>query len=177
MRRRLLLGLAFATPAAAQGEFPARIEAGGRGLTRNGTGSRLYSVFAIEVYRAALYLEAPSRDAAAILASPGPKLILARYRRDVPRHGVLAAWEASFRAICGCSLPEAFRAWLTDLPAGAEERFLFWPDAALLEASGRAPLRLPGAETSRTLLLAWIGPHAPTEVLRQGLLGIAPNAN
>lgn len=177
MRRRGLLGLAFATPVMAQGEFSTRIEAGGRRLVLNGTGSRLYSIFAVEVYRAALYLEATLHDAAAILASPDPKLILARYRRDVPLRGVIAAWEVSFQTICGCPLPEPFRAWLAALPAGAEERFLFLPDAVLLEATGRAPLRLTGAETSRTLLLAWIGPHAPTEALRQGLLGITPSPN
>lgn len=177
MRRRGLLGLALVTPAAAQSEFPARIEAAGRGLVLNGTGSRLYSIFAIEVYRAALYLEVPVRDAATILVSPGPKLIVARYRRDVPLRGVIAAWEASFQAICGCPLPESFRAWLTPLPTGAEERFLFLPDAVLLEANGRPALRLAGAETSRTLLLAWIGPHAPTDALRQGLLGLTAISN
>lgn len=173
MRRRGLLSLLAATPAAAQGEFPPRMEAAGRGLVLNGTGSRLYSVFAVEVYRAALYLESPTRDAAAIPGSPGPKLILARYRRDVPLRGVIAAWEASFQAICGCAMPDAFRAWLAPLPAGAEERFLFLADAVQLEATGRPSLRLADAGAARTLLLAWIGPHAPTEALRQGLLGLA----
>jgi hypothetical protein len=171
--RRTLLALSLTTPAAAQSEFPAQIELAGRRLLLNGTGARLYSVFAIEVYRAALYLEAPLRDAERILASPGPKLILARYRRDVPLRGVIAAWEASFQAICGCPLPAAFRDWLAPLPAGAEERFLIRPGAVRLEATGRPALELQGADIARTLLLAWIGPQAPTEALRQGLLGLS----
>jgi len=171
--RRTLLAIPLATPAAAQSEFPAQIELAGRRLLLNGTGARLYSVFAIEVYRAALYLEVPLRDAERILASPGPKLILARYRRDVPLRGVSAAWEASFQAICGCPLPAPFRDWLAPLPAGAEERFLIRPGAVRLEATGRPALELEGAEVARTLLLAWIGPQAPTEALRQGLLGLS----
>jgi hypothetical protein len=173
LRRRALPGLILASPAAAQGEFPARIEVAGRPLVLNGTGSRLYSVFAVEVYRAALYLEAPLRDAEAILATRGPKLILARYRRDVPLRGVVAAWEASFQAICGCPLPSPFRDWLAPLPAGTEERFFILPGSLRLEATGRPALEVEGREVARTLLLAWIGPHAPTEALRRGLLGLA----
>lgn len=161
MRRRGLLGLIAAAPAAAQGEFPARMEAAGRGLVLNGTGSRLYSVFAVEVYRAALYLEAPSRDATAILASQGPKLILARYRRDVPLRGVLAAWEASFEAICGCPLPDAFRDWLAPLPAGAEERYLFLPDAVQLEATGRPGGRRDGPDPAARLDRAACADRSP----------------
>lgn len=168
MRRRAFLGAMLATPALAQGEFPARIEAGGRSLLLNGTGSRLYSIFAVEVYRAALYLEAPSRDAAAIIASPAPKLIIARYRRDVPLRGVTAAWAQSFAP---APMPPDFAAWLAPLSAGAEERFLFLAGAVELSGSGRAPLRLAGAEHRRVLLEAWIGERAPTPELRRGLLG------
>lgn len=176
MKRRSLLGLALALPAAAQAEFPDRVQAAGQYLVLNGVGSRLYSVFAVEVYRAALYLASPAGDATAIVADPRPKLIVARYRRDVPLRAVIASWEASFAAICPCPLPEDFRAWLAALPAGAEERFLFLPHSVRLEATGRAPRHLVGSDISRTLLLAWIGPAAPTEALRRGLLG-GPRAN
>ena len=165
----VLVNPALASPALAQEEFPARIQAGGRALVRNGVGSRLYSVFNVEVYRAALYLEAPSREAAAILASTGPRLIIARYRRNVPLRGVLAAWEASFAP---APVPPDFAAWLAPLTAGDEERTLFMADHVRLEGTGRAPLRLEGAGVARTQLLAWIGPNAPTEALRQGLLGL-----
>jgi hypothetical protein len=95
MTRRGLLLLAAAPAAAADAEFPAALEpgAGMPRLVLNGTGARLWSPLRIEVYRAALYLEAPSCDAAAILASSRPRLIEARYRRAVPLEGVVAAWE------------------------------------------------------------------------------------
>jgi hypothetical protein len=158
-------------PAAAQPEFPPQIPAGGRVLVLNGIGSRLYSIFAVEVYRAALYLEARSSDADAIIASTGVRLVQARYRRDVPENAVVAAWEDSFSRLCACAMPAAFRAWLRPITAGAEERFLFVGEAATLEGPGRSSLRLPNA--ARQLLSAWIGAGTPTEAVRRGLLGLA----
>lgn len=167
----LLAGLVLvAAPAAAQ-DFPAALDVQGRRLVLNGTGARLWSPLGIEVYRAALYLEAPSADADAILAAGGPRLVVARYRRAVPLDAVTAAWEESFAAGCGCPVPEAFRAWLRPIAAGAEERYLFLAEASLLDGSGRPSLRLPGAAPARILLGAWIGPAAPTPALRRGLLG------
>ena len=115
VRRRALLLAALATaPARAQDGFPAAVEVAGRRLVLNGTGARLFSVLRIEVYRAALYLAEPSRSAEAILASPTPKLIEARFRRDVPLEGVVAAWQESLGP-----LPAAFQAWLRPI-VGAE---------------------------------------------------------
>lgn len=175
MRRRslLLAGLGAAVSSAgdglAQDDFPAAVEVAGRRLVLNGTGSRLYSVLRIEVYRAALYLEDPARSAEAILSSPSPKLIEVRYRRDVPLEGVVAAWEESLGP-----LPAAFRLWLRPIAAGDAERWLFLGGEARLEGPGRPPARLAEPGFARRLLLAWIGPAAPTEALRRGLLGLAP---
>lgn len=141
-----------AAPAATE-EFPAVLEAAGRRLVLNGTGARTWSPLGIEVYRAALYLETPTTDAAAILAAAGPRLIVARYRR---------------------AMPEAFRAWLRPIAAGAEERYLFLPAATELTGPGRPPALVPGAPAGRILLGAWIGPAAPTPALRRGLLGERP---
>jgi hypothetical protein len=168
-RRTLLLTALGAAPAAAQDGFPAAVEVAGRRLVLNGIGSRLYSVLRIEVYRAALYLEEPARSAEAILLSPSPKLIEARYRRDVPLAGVVAAWEESLGA-----LPAAFRAWLRPISAGDAERWLFLGGEARLDGPGRPPARLSEPGFARELLLAWIGPAAPTDALRRGLLGLAP---
>ncbi len=167
----LLLGLA-PVPAATAQDFPPVAEAAGRRLVLNGVGARRYLGF--EVYRAALYLERPSADAAAILASPGLKLIRVRYARDVGLDAVAAAWEEAFAAACGggaCPVPEPLRRWLRPVAAGDEETYLFLPDAAELSANGAAPVRVPGAAASRTLLATWIGPRPPTAALKRGLLG------
>lgn len=167
--RRALVALAVLAPAraAAQDGFPPVAEVAGRRLVLNGTGSRRYLGF--EVYRAALYLEARSTDADAILASPGAKLVDVRYRHAVGVDGVSAAWEDSFARACRCPVPEAFRHWLRPIAAGDAERYLFIGPDAYLWASGGAEARIPGA--SRTLLSAWLAPGVAPDGLRRGLLG------
>ncbi len=160
-RRGLLATLADA-------EFAPAVEAGSARLLLNGTASRLWSVFRIEVYRAALYLPARSTDAAAILASHAPRLVEARYRRAVPEGSVVAAWEAT----AGAPLPPAFRDWLRPIAAGDVERQLFLHDGVLLDGTGRPARRVAGAEFGRRLLATWIGPEADG-ALRRGLLGLA----
>ncbi len=118
----LLLGLAPAPAAVAAQDFPPVAEAAGRRLVLNGVGARRY--LGIEVYRAALYLERRSGDAAAILASPEVKLIRVRYARDVGLDAVAAAWEEAFAAACGgggCAVPEPRRRGRSTNPAGSEE--------------------------------------------------------
>lgn len=169
-RRALTLGLLAACPAHAQDAFPAAVELDGVRLVLNGTGARLYSVLRIEVYRAGLFLPVPMRDAEAILAAPGPKLIEAYFRRDVPLDAVVAAWEEAL----GRPLPAGFADWLRPIAAGDVERWIFRAGEVQLEGPGRPPQRLAGAGFARRVLSAWIGPAAPTEALRRGLLGLTP---
>jgi hypothetical protein len=176
MRRRAIpalvpLGLACAPVGAAAQDFPRVAEAASRRLLLNVVGARRYLGF--EVYRAALYLERPSGDAAAILASAGVKLIRVRYARDVGLDSVTAAWEEAFAAACGggCPVPEPLRRWLRPIAAGDEVTYSFLPDAAELSANSAAPARVPGAAASRALLATWIGAHPPTAALKRGLLG------
>ena len=167
-RRAMMAGL-VALPASAEPEFPDGVVDAGRALVLNGLGSRRY--LGVEVYRAALYLEARSSDAGAILASPQPKLLLLRYRRDVPLEAVAQAWDAAFNDACRCPAPEPLRAWLRPIGAGDAERYLILADAAEVTANAAPPVRIPGALAARTLLATFIGPGAPTAALRRGLLG------
>ncbi len=170
-RRKLLLaGLLLAGPAAAKEEaFPPTMDAAGRRLLLNGWGTRYY--LGVEIYRAALYVERRHTSTAAILADPGVKLIVARYRREVPMAGVVLAWERSYEATCACSPPPGLRASMRDIAAGDVETYLFRPDGAEVAANGGPPNAIPGAEAARILLATWIGPAAPTAALRRGLLG------
>lgn len=164
MNRRALLLAALA-----DGEFPAAVLAEGQRLVLNGTGRRLYSWLQVEVYRAALYLAEPARDPSLILAAATPKLVEIRYRRAVPREAVVAAWEES----AGAPLPAEFLNWLRPIAAGEVERQLFLPQAVRLEGPVRPAQRVAGADFARRLLGCWIGPAAPTEELRRGLLGLS----
>lgn len=162
-----LAALPVAAPARAQDAAPV-VEAAGRRLVLNGTGLRRY--FGLRVYAAALYLEAPSHDAAAILASPAPKLLRLRYLRDLSRGQLEDGWEEGFRDYCGCPMPDAFRARLRDVAEGEQETYLFLPDHAEVFYGAEPPARVAG-EMGRRMLSSFIGPDALSSGLRRGLLG------
>ncbi|WP_426956029.1 chalcone isomerase family protein [Muricoccus radiodurans] len=164
-RRALLLSL-LATSAVAQEPVA---EAAGRRLVLNGTGVRRF--FGFQVFRAWLYLEARSSEGAAIIASPGVKLIRSRYLRDVPRDRAEGEWESGFSRHCGCPMPPAFRARLRDLQEGETETWLYTPAGADVFYNNEPPVRLPPAQATR-MLGGLIGPNADSEGLRRGLLGL-----
>ncbi|MES2710562.1 MAG: chalcone isomerase family protein [Pseudomonadota bacterium] len=170
LARRTIPALLLAPCVAqAQGDFPGTVTLDGRELRRQGEATARYLLFPI--YRVALYLAAPSRDAEAILASAEPRLIRCRYLRDLPLDQVTTAWEASFATLCGCPLPAAFRAWLRPVRDGEEEAMAFRARTAELTGPGRPAARIEDPVAARTLLAAWIGPGAPNAALRRGLLG------
>src|SRR4051794_30560742 len=51
----------------------------GQTLVLNGMGIRTVTIFGVRAYVAGLYLPQPSRDARAIIASPGPKVLLMQF--------------------------------------------------------------------------------------------------
>jgi hypothetical protein len=78
--RALLIGLAILVPtwlaraADLDGlSFPDELNVEGQALHLNGVGPRRKSIFKVQVYVAALYLEHVSKDAAAILAADQPR--------------------------------------------------------------------------------------------------------
>ena len=165
----LAAALPFAAPRAARAqEAPAELDVAGRHLLLNGTGVRRFLGF--EVMRGWLYLERRSGDAAAILASPGAKLLRIRYLVSVPRERLVSGWEDGFRDGCACEMPADFRARLRDLPAGQVEDWLFLPDRAEIAYAAEAPVRV-GGQQGRMMLASFIGPDASSAGLRRGLLG------
>jgi hypothetical protein len=132
-RRRALLVAAYLTaaPPATAAErdgvtLPDRLEAAGTTLTLNGIATRTYSLLRIRVYVAALYLERPSHDATAVLASLGPKAILVRYLQPVKRDDAVAAWRHYLDANCrapACRLSaDTLARFEAELGSGAQRR-------------------------------------------------------
>jgi len=158
-----------ALPARAQeAAAPATMDVAGRRLVLNGTGVRRFLGF--EVLRGWLYLERRNADSAAILATPGVKLLRLRYSVSVSRSRLVSGWEDGFRDGCGCEMPPEFRARLRDLPAGQVEDWLFLPDHAEIAYAGETPVRVT-APQGAAMLASFIGPDAGSAGLRRGLLG------
>ena len=181
MRRRVLL--AGLVPVAARAatlegaEFPDTRTVDGTVLRLNGLAARTYTIFNVTVYVAALYLEQPGRDAGAIMASPGRKLVEVRYRRSVDEDDVRRAWRALLEANCGaaCGLGREIERFLALSPAvrdGSVGDYLVGAGGTVVLADGRRLGEVPGATFGRLLLATFIGAHPTSEGVRAGLLGL-----
>ena len=131
--------------------FPETRQAGGVALRLNGAGVRLYSVFRVQVYAAALYLERPGGGAEAVLRSAQTKLIEVHALRAVA---------AEAEAFVGAVQPSA---------VGAVETYLFGPGGLHVALNGR-PAGAYGPGFAHLVLSTFIGASPPTEALKQALL-------
>lgn len=183
MIRPLITLLLLATAPAAAAEldgirFPDTIERDGVRLALNGVATRVYSIFRVKVYTAALYLERPTRDAAAIMASRGPKVVDVRYRHEVSRDDAVRAWNHVIRANCpapACEVPVTalarFDTLLGEVADGDTMRLAFTPDTLAVETNGRPTGTVVDGQLSRLVLATWIGDAPTSEDVKRGLLG------
>ena len=183
MRAAFLAGLLLAPPPARAAEvagvsLPETRAVDGAALRLNGMGARVFSVFRATVYVAGLYLERPSRDADAILASPGRKLIEIRYLREVGQEDVHRAWRHLLEANCPrpCAVPrpavEHFLALSPAVRAGSSGAYVFSPTGVTVMADGRALGTMPGEAVARLVLATFIGAEPTAEALKRSLLGL-----
>ena len=125
-------------------------EVDGAVLRLNGMGARVVSVFRVTVYVAGLYLERPSRDADAVLDSPGRKLVEIRYLRVVGQDGVRRAWRHLLQANCPppCAAPQAtierFLSLSPAVRAGSGGTYVFSPAGVAVMVDDRALGTVPG---------------------------------
>ncbi|HEY0522011.1 MAG TPA: chalcone isomerase family protein [Stellaceae bacterium] len=157
--------------------LPDTADVAGKRLVLNGIGSRVYSIFRVDVYVAGLYLDAPSHDAAAILDSPQPKLVAMVFLHAVGRDDMIAAWRESFRDNCKapCVLPSAsiarFEAMLDGVAQNDSLSFVFSGGGVETFFRQQSKGRIDDPAFARLLLATWIGPAPPTENLKKALLG------
>ena len=76
--------------------LPDTLQAGGKTMKLNGLGLRQKAIF--KVYVGGLYLEAPSKDADAIIASDQPKAIRMHFLRDLTKAQLVEAFQEGFEA-------------------------------------------------------------------------------
>src|SRR5262249_54741110 len=79
--------------------LPDTLQAGEKTLKLNGLGLRKKALF--KVYVGALYLEVPSKDAGAILASDQPKAIRMHFLRDLSKAQLAEAFQEGFEDNAG----------------------------------------------------------------------------
>ena len=115
------------TMAAAQGKeckgvnFPDHVKAGGSDLTLNGLGLQKATFLRVDVYVAALYVTATSRDPNALISSDGPQELIVHFLRSVGVEDVRKQWSRDFahvapdRPISLMQRVATLNSWLSDV--------------------------------------------------------------
>ena len=177
------LVIAFATAATLDGvTLPDTYMVGGQSLALNGIGVRTLTIFRVKAYVAGLYLAKPSHDAAAILASPGPKVIVLAFIRSGSKALVEKEYRAGEANNCGngeCSPSDQadFERLVAAAPAvnpGDRSTFVFTGKGLRVFANQTMIGDYADPDLAYHFLAGFIGKHPPSESLRTALLGLPP---
>jgi len=178
-----MLFIATSASAATMGGaiLPDTYPVAGQPLALNGIGLRTLTVFNVKAYVAGLYLAKPSRNAAEILASTTPKVLLLQFLHS----GSKAEVEAQFRkgeetncASGGCAPADQadFEALIKAMPGvavGDTLTFMFdGRGGGRVLTNNRQISSFTNPDLCYQLLNGFIGPRPPSTDLRQHLLGL-----
>jgi len=161
-------------------DLPDSVMVDGETLRLNGAGLREVTFLDINVYVAALYLPEPSHDPAAIMAMPGPKVLVLLFLHGATKAQVETQFRTGERINCGAGecnradLPD-FERLIAALPAvavGDRLTYIYEPQRVRVQLNTRLIGDYPNADLSEQLLRAFIGPHPPSEDVKRGLLGL-----
>ena len=187
MKRSTLLVLAAAALAAFPGRpaaakelagvnMPDSLSVGGKTLKLNGVGLRKKAIF--KVYVGGLYLETPSKDAAAILASDEAKAVRMTFLRDVDKKKLTDAFAEGFeanakeKAAAQKAAIAKLYALIPDVKDGETLSLAYVPGAGTTVSHGDKVLGvIEGKEFAEALFALWLGPKPPSEDLKKGMLG------
>lgn len=159
--------------------LPDTYPAAGQTLVLNGLGLRTLTVFNVKVYAAGLYLAQRSGDARAIMASPGPKVVLLQFLHAASKSDIEKQYREGERKNCShgeCAPADAadYERLIAATPAAAVGDTLTY----VMTAKGVRVLsnsRLVGdfanPDLALRLLAGFIGDTPPSEDLKRHLLG------
>ena len=156
--------------------LPDTLKSGDLTLKLNGLGLRKKSVF--KVYVGGLYLELPTKDAGAILATDQAKAIRMHFLRDLTKVQLVEALQAGFEANAKDKTEQkaAFDRMLTlipDVKEGDTLTFTYQPGKGTTLQVGNKELgAFAGKGFSEAVFSIFLGPKPPSDDLKKGLLGL-----
>jgi chalcone isomerase-like protein len=171
----LPLGLVALAGELAGATLPDTLKAGEKTLKLNGLGLRKKAMF--KVYVGGLYLESPSKDAGAILASDQAKAIRMHFLRDLSKAQLVEAFQEGFEANAKGKASEkaAFDKMLALVPEvkeGGTLTFAYLPGKGTTLSAGDKELGVfAGKGFADAVFAIWLGPKPPSDDLKKGMLG------
>jgi hypothetical protein len=177
-----LLCAAIAQAAQIEGQiFDERIQLAGSELRLNGVGMRAVAWF--KGYTAGLYLSRPARDAAQVIAAPGPKRVQMRMMREAGAEVFVKAFHGGIEG----NSSEAERAQLAERMAAFDRNIRslvkvrqgdivdldYVPERGLvLSLNGRVSGEpVPGEDLYAAMLKIFVGERPVDKKMKVGLLG------
>ena len=159
-------------------EYPDQITVEGVDLVLNGLGTREATIFKVNVYVAALYLENLSSDGYAICQSEETKRLILHFVRDVGKGDITDAWTEGFVKNAGDDLLtyqdrlETLNSWMSDIDDGERMVYTYIPGTGLeVSVLGDFKGVIEGADFAGAFFSIWLGDDPPNRGLRDGLLG------
>ncbi len=151
----------------------------GQTLVLNGLGIRTLTVFNVKVYAAGLYLAQRSGDARAIMASPGPKVIVLQFLHAASKSDIEKRYREGEQRNCGqggCAPADAadFDRLIAVTPAAAVGDTLTYvlsPKGVRALFNNRQVGEFTNPDLALRLLGGFIGDAPPSEDLKRHLLG------
>ncbi len=154
--------------------MPDQVTVGGKTLQLNGMGLR--KKLWVKVYVAGLYLEKKTGNAEEAIAQPGPKKIVMHFLTNkATKKKMDGAWDEGFEANAP-EVPkqavERFKGFFGDMKVGDVVELTIVPgEGTHVALNGSEKGVVEGDDFARGILKVFIGPHPPTEDLKNGLLG------
>jgi hypothetical protein len=176
----LLLGLTTAFPARAKEvagvSLPETTAVDGKALKLNGMGLRKKMVF--KVYVAGLYLETPSKDAAAVISSDQIKRIQLSVLRSLSGAQVAEAIEEGFEKNSKAHMTalkprlEKFETMIPNVEKGDQILLTYVPGkGTVVSAKNVEKGVIEGKDFADALFSVWLGGNPVQEDLKKALLG------
>ncbi|MGH9364058.1 MAG: chalcone isomerase family protein [Thermoanaerobaculia bacterium] len=177
----IILAVSVLDSAALAGELagatlPDTIKTGEVTLKLNGLGLRKKAMF--KVYVGGLYLESPSKDAGAILATDQARAIRMHFLRDLTKTQLVEAFQEGFdsNAKDKTGQKTAFDkllALVPDVKEGDTLTFTYVPGKGTALQAGNKELGVfEGKGLGEAVFSIWLGPKPPSEDLKKGMLGM-----
>ena len=176
----LSLCLAFASTALGKEvsgvTVPDTVSAEGKTLMLNGAGLRKKAIF--KVYVAGLYLETPSKDAAAVISSDQVKRMQLSVLRSLSMKQVTDAIEEGFEKNSKGQMDalkarlDKFKAMIPDVEKGDQILMTYAPGkGTVVSAKGAEKGAIEGKDFADALFSVWLGANPVQEDLKTALLG------
>jgi hypothetical protein len=184
LRRMLTLlascaGVLIEAPAAAREcvgvRFAESVDVEGTTLKLNGLGLREATVFDVDVFVAALYVQHPSTDAKSLLTRDERARVVLHFVRDTDAATIAEEMGAAYRANSPKASAKKKRqlfGWLRDMRVGQAIVFDYLPGKGLeVSVAGKRKGTIAGADFASATLGVLIGPTVADDGLRAGMLG------